>query len=271
MPEQKFRLVKAFQKAGHVVGMCGDGTNDAPALRQAQMGVAVSTATDVAKSAAGIILTTSGLAGIVAAVTEGRIAFQRIQKYTLTSVIKKIQTGLFLAVGLFMTGHAILTPMLMVILMVVGDFLAMSRTTDNVVPSTRPNVWNVRNLTIAGVAIGAYLLAYCSVLLFLGTFWLHLTPVVLQTLTFVTLALTSQATLYAIREPTLTFELRPSRTLLLSSAIDVLVTTLLAGFGVLMAPLPISILLGIVGAAIVFGISLDLLKVPLFKHVRLSR
>ena len=93
LPEDKYKLVKAFQKGGHTVGMCGDGANDAPALRQAQMGIAVSTATDVAKSAAGMVLTEPGLAGIVAAVKEGRITFQRILTYTLNSIIKKIVHG----------------------------------------------------------------------------------------------------------------------------------------------------------------------------------
>ena len=96
LPEDKYKLVKAFQQGGHTVGMCGDGANDAPALRQAQIGIAVSTATDVAKSAAGMVLTEPGLAGIVAAVKEGRIIFQRILTYTLNSIIKKIVTVLFL-------------------------------------------------------------------------------------------------------------------------------------------------------------------------------
>ena len=135
LPEGKYNLVKAFQKSGHTVGMCGDGANDAPALRQAQMGIAVSTATDVAKSAAGIVLTKPGLGGIVASVKEGRVTFQRILTYTLNSVTKKIVQVLFLAVGLVMTGHAILTPMLMVIIMLTGDLLGMSLTTDNVRPS----------------------------------------------------------------------------------------------------------------------------------------
>jgi H+-transporting ATPase len=115
LPEGKFNLVKAFQKNGRTVGMCGDGANDAPALRQAQMGIAVSTATDVAKSAAGIVLTDAGLGGIVAAVKEGRSTFQRILTYTLNSVLKKIVQVLLLAIGLVITGHAVLTPMLMVI------------------------------------------------------------------------------------------------------------------------------------------------------------
>ena len=89
LPEEKYQLVRLLQAGGHTVGMCGDGANDAPALRQAQMGIAVSTATDVAKSAAGIVLMEPGLGGIVAAVKEGRIAFQRILTYTLNSGTKK--------------------------------------------------------------------------------------------------------------------------------------------------------------------------------------
>ena len=155
LPEDKYKLVKAFQKGGHIVGMCGDGANDAPALRQAQIGIAVSTATDVAKSAAGMVLTEPGLAGIVAAVKEGRVTFQRILTYTLNSITKKIVQVLFLAVGLIMTGHAILTPLLMVLIMITGDFLGMSLTTDNVRPSPTPNAWHIGNLTICGRRHGA--------------------------------------------------------------------------------------------------------------------
>ena len=154
LPEDKYKLVKAFQKGGHTVGMCGDGANDAPALRQAQMGIAVSTATDVAKSAAGMVLTEPGLAGIVAAVKEGRVTFQRILTYTLNSITKKIVQVLFLAVGLILTGHAILTPLLMVLIMITGDFLGMSLTTDNVRPSPAPNAWRIGSLTIAGIVMG---------------------------------------------------------------------------------------------------------------------
>ena len=174
LPEEKYHLVQAFQKSGHTVGMCGDGANDAPALRQAQMGIAVSTATDVAKSAAGIVLTKPGLEGVVAAVKEGRVTFQRILTYTLNSVTKKIVQVLFLAVGLIMTGHAILTPMLMVIIMITGDFLGMSLTTDNVRPSPTPNAWRVGNLTIAGVFMGISELVFCTAVLAIGKFHLGL-------------------------------------------------------------------------------------------------
>ena len=174
LPEDKYHLVEAFQKSGHTVGMCGDGVNDAPALRQAQMGIAVSTATDVAKSAAGIVLTTPGLEGVVAAVKEGRITFQRILTYTLNSVTKKIVQVLFLAVGLIITDHAILTPMLMVLIMITGDFLGMSLTTDNVRPSPMPSAWHVGNLTIAGGFMGLSELVFCTAVLTVGEFHLGL-------------------------------------------------------------------------------------------------
>jgi H+-transporting ATPase len=99
VPEDKYRLVKAFQRQGHAVGMCGDGANDAPALRQAQMGIAVSTATDVAKAAEGIVLTDPGLGGIVTCIKEGRSAFQRVLTYTLSILVNKCATLIVLGRG----------------------------------------------------------------------------------------------------------------------------------------------------------------------------
>ena len=194
LPEGKYELVKAFQKGGHTVGMCGDGTNDAPALRQAQIGIAVSTATDVAKSAAGVVLTEAGLGGIVSAVKEGRITFQRILTYTLNSVMKKIVQVLLLAAGLIMTGHAVLTPMLMVIVMISGDFLAMSLTTDRVRPSEMPNSWHIGRITVAGIILGVCFLAFSTAILAVGKFELHLNIEALQTLSVVAIVFGSQAT-----------------------------------------------------------------------------
>jgi H+-transporting ATPase len=185
LPEGKFDLVKAFQKNGNTVGMCGDGANDAPALRQAQIGIAVSTATDVAKSAAGVVLTGAGLGGIVAAVKEGRVTFQRVLIYTLNSVLKKIVQVLLLAAGLVMTGHAVLTPMLMVILMITGDFLAMSLATDRVRPSANPNSWQIGRITGVGVIFGLCFLMFATAVLAIGKFELQLGTSGLQTLSVV--------------------------------------------------------------------------------------
>jgi len=270
LPEGKFNLVKAFQKSDHTVGMCGDGANDAPALRQAQMGIAVSTATDVAKSAAGIVLTKPGLGGIVASVKEGRATFQRIQTYTLNSVIKKIVQVLFLAVGLIMTGHAILTPMLMVILMITGDFLAMSLATDNVRASATPNVWRIGALTAAGVVMGLGALFFCVAVLAVGKFRMDLGIDALRTLAFVSVVFGSEATLYAVRERRHMWSSRPSLWVIVSSFSDVLIVVALAMLGIGMTALPLPAIAMTLVGAVVFAFGLDLIKMPVFRHLKIS-
>ena len=270
LPEDKYKLVKAFQSGHHTVGMCGDGANDAPALRQAHIGIAVSTATDVAKSAAGMVLTEPGLAGIVAAVQEGRVTFQRIQTYTLNSITKKIVTVLFLIGGLIMTGQAILTPLLMVILMIAGDFLAMSLTTDNVRPSPMPNAWHIGTLTMAGVVMGVCLLTFCLAVLAVGKFAMHLQIQALQTLAFVTLVFGSQAVLYAIRDRRHLWGLRPSLWLVISSVADILIASILALGGFAMTVLPVALLAGTLIAAAGFAFLLDFVKLPVFSRLRIA-
>ncbi len=270
LPEDKYKLVKAFQKGGHTVGMCGDGANDAPALRQAQIGIAVSTATDVAKSAAGMVLTEPGLGGIVAAVKEGRLTFQRIQTYALNSIIKKMVTALFLAIGLIMTGHAILTPLLMVILMIAGDFLAMSLTTDSVRPSPMPNAWRIGSLTMAGIIISVCLLAFCTGVLAIGKFEMNLGIGALRTLAFLALVFGSQATLYAIRERRHLWGPRPSLWLVVSSVTDILIASILAVGGIAMTPLPALSVAGTLAAAVALSFVLDLVKIPAFARLRIT-
>ena len=253
LPEDKYKLVKAYQTAGHTVGMCGDGVNDAPALRQAQIGIAVSTATDVAKSAAGMVLT---------------------EPYTLNSIIKKIVTVLFLVFGVIMTGQAILTPLLMVIVMITGDFLSMSLTTDNVWPSVLPNTWRIGNMTIAGVAVGVCLLAFCSGVLAAGKVELGLGIGALQILAFVTLVFGGQATLYAIRDRrhfgSTAETASPSLWLAVSSAADILIAATLAIGGFAMTPLPASVVAGVFGAACGFASVLSMVKTPVFGWLRIG-
>jgi H+-transporting ATPase len=270
LPEGKYDLVKAFQKSGHTVGMCGDGANDAPALRQAQVGIAVSTATDVAKSAAGVVLTEAGLGGIVAAVKEGRITFQRILTYTLNSVMKKLLQVLLLGVGLVITGHAVLTPMLMVIVMISGDFLSMSLTTDRVRPSKMPNSWQIGRITIAGVILGVCFLAFSTTILVIGKFELHLGIEALRTLCAVGIVFGSQATTYVIRGRQHLWGLRPSLILVLSSVADVLIISTLAVCGIAMAPLTLSVVACELIAASAFGLIMDVVKIPLFARLRIS-
>jgi H+-transporting ATPase len=270
LPEDKYHLVQEFQKSGHTVGMCGDGANDAPALRQAQMGIAVSTATDVAKSAAGIVLTTAGLGGIVASVKEGRVIFQRILTYVLKSVTHKFLGALFLLVGLFMTGHAVLTPMLLVISMITGDFLAMLSTTDNVRISQAPNVWKVGALTVAGICLGFCDLIFCGSVLAVGKYHLGLDLKALQTLSIVTLIFTGQAILYVVRDRRHLWSSRPSSWLMVASAADVLIIATLATRGILMKALSVALVVALFAITVVFCFVLDAIKAQVFSRLQLA-
>jgi len=260
LPEQKFRLVKAFQRHGHVVGMCGDGANDAPALRQAQIGIAVSSATDVAKAAAALVLTEPGLGGILSAIREGRIAFQRLLTYTLNMLVKKIEVVLFLAVGLAMTGHAVMTPVLMVLILVTNDFLSMSLTTDRASPAPAPSLWRMPRITAAAVLLAGCKLLFSVAVLTVGVFALRLDAAKVQTLAFVTLAFGNQAVLYAVRERRHMWASRPSLLVLASSAADLGIVTALALAGLLMQALPWQIPLAVLGAAAGFSLALDQVK-----------
>ncbi|MGD0502681.1 MAG: HAD-IC family P-type ATPase [Steroidobacteraceae bacterium] len=270
LPEGKYQLVKALQATHHTVGMCGDGANDAPALRQAQIGIAVSTATDVAKSAAGMVLTTPGLAGIVAAVNEGRLIFQRILTYTLNSITKKIVQVLFLATALVMTGQAILTPMLMVIIMITGDFLGMSLTTDHVRPSAAPNSWKIRELTFAGILMGTGELLLCTAILAFGKYSLRLDLDHLRSLAFLAIVFGNQATTYNNRERHRLWSSRPSHWVIISSMADVLIASTLSLAGILMTPLPLPVVLGTLAAAAAFAVIFDFVKVPVFRRLGIT-
>ena len=198
------------------------------------------------------------------------MTFQRILTYTLNSIIKKIVTALLLVFGLVMTGQAILTPLLMVILMIAGDFLAMSLTTDNVEPSPQPNAWRIGNLTVAGVIVGIALLAFCTGALAIGRFALALGPGALQTLTFVVLVFGSQATLYAIRGHRRMWGTRPSRWLVASSAADIVIAAILAAGGIAMMPLPAAVIAGVLAAAVVFAVVLAAARMPVFALLRIA-
>ena len=169
-----------------------------------------------------------------------------------------------------MTGHAVLTPMLIVIVMITGDFLAMSLTTDRVRPSTMPNSWQIGRITSAGVILGICFLAFSTAVLALGKFQLHLGIEALQTLSVVGIVFGSQVTTYVIRGRQHLWGLRPSIWLVLSSVADLLIISTLATLGIAMAPLPITVIAGEFAAAIAFGLVLDVVKIPVFARLKIA-
>jgi H+-transporting ATPase len=177
---------------------------------------------------------------------------------------------LFLTAGLILTGQAILTPMLMVILMVTGDFLAMSLTTDNVRPSPTPNAWRIGPMMIAGVVMGVGELIFCIAVLATGKFRLELGIEALRTLSLVSLVFGNAAMLYAVRGRRRLWSSRPSLWVILSSVCDALIVMTLATRGIAMTPLPFAVVAWTLAAAVAFGFVLDLIKAPVFSRLRIS-
>ncbi len=262
-PEEKFRLVKAFQRAGHAVAMCGDGANDAPALRQAQIGIAVSTATDVAKAAAGVVLTNPGLGGIVTAIKEGRAVFRRVLTYILGILVNKCVTLVVLGAGLVLTRQAVLTPMLQAMSMLTNDFVSMARTADRATPSSRPNTWEMGNLVSVAVPLAAFKFLFCIGVLAAGWFWLRLSVGQMQTLTFIMLVFAGQAVVYVVRERGRMWGSQPVMPMMLFSLADIAIVSTFALSGTLMRSLPLNVVILLLVATAAFALALDQVKVML--------
>ncbi|MCL2430528.1 MAG: divalent cation transporter, partial [Alphaproteobacteria bacterium] len=195
--------------------------------------------------------------------------FQRILTYTLRSIVHKTGQVLFLAIGLAMTGHAILTPMLVVLSMITGDFLATSSTTDNVRPSSRPNAWRIDSLTIAGIVIGLCDLVFCVATLAVGKFHLGFDIDRLRTLTLITLQFNGQAVFYVVRDRRRLWSSAPSIVVMASSIADLTIIPAMSVLGILMVPLPVYVVFGVFAAALVLALVLDQVKVALFRSLRM--
>jgi H+-transporting ATPase len=263
LPEEKFRLVSAFQQAGHTTGMTGDGVNDAPALKQAEVGIAVANATDVAKAAASLVLTNPGLSDVVAAVQASRRIYQRMLTYTLNKIVKTCEISLFLSLGLIVTGTFVTTPALIVLLLFTNDFVTMSIATDRVEAARTPRVWHVRPLVFTALSLALLILALSFTIFFVGRNLLHLPLAQLQTLIFVMLVFSGQGTVYLVREPRHFWRSMPSRSLLASSVLDIVVVSFLATRGILMAAISPTLLAATLGLVVLYLAAIDVIKVKI--------
>jgi len=270
LPEDKFKIVQAFQRSGRVVGMTGDGVNDAPALKQAEVGIAVANATDVARASASAILTNPGLSGVLSVVTIGRQIHQRMLTYTFNKLIKTFQIALFLSIGLWLTGQFVTTPRLIVLLLFANDFVSMSLASDRVPYSHKPARWQIQPLVTGALALAAAWLVFSFGVLYLGCGVYHLGMEELQTLIFIMLVFTGQANVYLVRERRSFWKSRPCTALLISTLGDVTAVTMLAAFGVLMAPVSLSIIAALLGLTLMYALVLDVFKVAVFRRMGFS-
>ena len=232
-PEDKYIVVQHLQTAGHVTGMTGDGVNDAPALRQAEVGIAVSTATDVAKGAASVVLTEPGLTNIVSLVQQGRTIYQRILTWIINKISRTILKAAFVAIAFVATGKFVVSAFAMLLLVFMTDFAKIALATDHVRPSNRPETWNIGGFIAVSVVLGIAMVAEALLALYFAwtRFGLSADDNALYTFSFLTLLYFAVFSIVSARERGRFWATAPSGTLAAALAANAVIGTALTYAG----------------------------------------
>jgi H+-transporting ATPase len=268
-PEDKYIVVQHLQAAGHVTGMTGDGVNDAPALRQAEVGIAVSSATDVAKGAASVVLTEPGLTNIVALIEQGRTIYQRILTWIINKISRTILKAAFVAIAFVVTGKFVVSAFAMLLLVFVMDFATIALATDRVRPSRNPESWAIGGFIKVSVVLGLAMVAETLFLLWIGwsRFGLATDADALDSFSFLTLLYFCVFSIVSVRERRWFWATMPSATFLAALMAGALVGTGLTFAGLPgLSPLPWSQTLVVIAYAMFSCLVVnDAVKVALIK------
>jgi H+-transporting ATPase len=236
-PEHKFHIVDVLQKRGHIVGMTGDGVNDAPALKKADCGIAVSDATDAARAAASIVLTTPGLSVIIDAIKESRRIFQRMNSYAIYRIAETLRVLLFVSAVILIYNFFPVTAIQIVMLALLNDGAILSIAYDNVRYRQQPEAWNMRLVLGIATVLGVVGPIAAFGMFYLGDKVSHLDHAHLQTLMYLTLSVAGHLTIFLARTRGPSWSIRPARILLLAVVGTQALATLIAVYGVFMTPL----------------------------------
>jgi plasma-membrane proton-efflux P-type ATPase len=268
-PEDKYIVVQHLQAAGHVTGMTGDGVNDAPALRQAEVGIAVNNATDVAKGAASVVLTEPGLTNILTLVEQGRTIYQRVLTWIVNKISRTILKAAFVSIAFVFTGKFVVSAFAMLLLTFMTDFAKVALATDHVRPSRKPETWNIGGFIVVSAVLGVAMVAEALFILYIGwsRFGLAANDNALYTSSFLTLLYLAVFSIVSARERRWFWSTMPSRTLVVAVTADALVGTVLTRVGISgLAPLSWWHMFAILGySAIACLVVNDAIKVAMIK------
>jgi H+-transporting ATPase len=264
-PEHKYSIVKALQGRGHLVAMTGDGVNDAPALKQAEVGIAVSGATNAAQSAAALVLTAPGLNVIIHAVEEARRIFERMMSYTIYRIAMTISIMIFVVAAMLSYNVFPLTAMMIIVLALLDDIPIMTIAYDNTYLSPTPVRWEMNRVLTVSTVLGFLATIESFLLFFLGREYLHLMLPQLQTLLFLRLAAGGHLLLFVTRtKKALWRRPLPSWQLLTAIFSTQIVAVLMCAFGWLVPALSWKLIGYVWGYVIVWMIIQDLFKLVLY-------
>ncbi|MGB8472704.1 MAG: plasma-membrane proton-efflux P-type ATPase [Candidatus Acidiferrum sp.] len=236
-PEDKYNIVDVLQKHGHIVGMTGDGVNDAPALKKADCGIAVSGATDAARAAASIVLLASGLSVIIDAIKESRRIFQRMNSYAIYRIAETLRVLFFMTLTILVFNFYPVTAVMIVIIAVLNDGAILSIAYDNVHYKDKPEAWNMRLVLGISTVLGVTGVVAAFGLFYLGERVFHLDHAHVQTLMYLKLSVAGHLTIFLTRTRGPFWSIRPARILWIAVLGTQTVATLIAVYGLFMTPL----------------------------------
>lgn len=268
-PEDKFKIVKLIQSRGHMAGMTGDGVNDAPALKQAEMGIAVSNATDVAKAAASMVIIEPGTRVIIEAIKTSRQIYQRMLTWAINKITKSIQFLGLLTIGFFWFHDNIVSLSGLMLAVFANDFMTISLATDNASSTSNPNKWNVMNITIASAMLGALLVIQGLIAIYVAINYFNMDLQGIRTFMVMLLVYTSQFRVLIVRERRHFWSSIPGRDLLITVAVTLTVFTLVGLFGIVMDPVPPAALAFLFVFSALFTMLMDIPKYYAFRRLGL--
>jgi H+-transporting ATPase len=236
-PEHKFHIVDILQKRGHIVGMTGDGVNDAPALKKADCGIAVSGATDAARAAASIVLLTDGLSVIIDAIKESRRIFQRMNSYAIYRIAETLRVLFFMTLAILVFNFYPLTAVMIVMLALLNDGAILSIAYDNVHYKDKPEAWNMRLVLGISTVLGVIGVVSAFGLFYLGERVFHLDRPHIQTLMYLKLSVAGHLTIFLTRTRGPFWSIKPAKILWIAVVGTQVIATLIAVYGAFMTPL----------------------------------
>lgn len=264
-PEHKFHIVELLQREGHIVGMTGDGVNDAPALKKADAGIAVAGATDAAKSAADIVLTRPGLSVIIDAIKESRKIFQRMNTYAIYRIAETIRVLFFITLSILVFNFYPVTAIMIVLLALFNDAPIMAIAYDNVHYSNKPEKWNMRVVLSMATLLGLVGVLSSFGIFYIGENILHLTRVMVQSFIFLKLAVAGHLTIFLTRARGPFWSIKPAGILFWSAVVTKLLATLVVVYGWYVFPIGWKLALFVWVYALAAFVITDVLKVRFYR------
>ncbi len=264
-PEHKYFIIEALQKSGHIVGMTGDGVNDAPALKKADCGIAVSGATDAARAAASIVLLAPGLSVIIEAIKESRKIFQRMNSYSMYRIAETLRVVLFMTMAILWFNFYPVTAVMIVMIALLNDGAILSIAYDNVRYSDKPEAWNMRRVLGVSTVLGVVGVGSAFLLFWLGERVFHLDRAHVQTLMYLKLSVAGHLTIFLTRTRGPFWTIKPAKVLWMAVLGTQIVATLIAVYGLFMTPLGWKYAGFVWGYAIAWALLTDRLKLLAYR------